>query len=402
MDKKERHPLLLPIYLPTLILAVCRGLLIPVLPLYAKSFTLSYGLIGLILAAEGAGMLTGDIPAGVILRRIGRKSAMLLGVGCMGFSVLALFWAQSIPEVIAYRLLTGIGTALWNISRHAYIANVTLLHRRGRALSIFGGIHRIGSFVGPAAGGALGVLYGLQATFLLYAGLAVIPLFTLVAFIDRTDASENGSYSSPATGYLGHFTDMLKTHYRQLATAGAGQLLGQTVRMSRAIIVPLYGADVIGLDVQDVGWILSISSFVDMSMFYPAGLIMDRFGRKYAIVPCFLFQGIGMGLVPFVGSFTGLLLAISFMGLANGIGSGTMMTLGADLAPREHMGEFLGTWRLIGDVGHTASPLIIGGIADLLDLSSSAFAIAGIGLLAAGIFARFVPETLKGRPSRPD
>ncbi|MCB0139017.1 MAG: MFS transporter, partial [Caldilineaceae bacterium] len=61
----------------------------------------------------------------------------------------------------------------------------------------------------------------------------------------------------------------------------------------------LYGADMLGLDVQTIGWIVSISSFVDMSLFYPAGFIMDRFGRKFAYVPCFLIQGIGMALIPF-------------------------------------------------------------------------------------------------------
>ena len=167
------------------------------------------------------------------------------------------------------------------------------------------------------------------------------------------------------------------------------------LRMSRPIIIPLYATDIIGLDELAVGAIISVSGFVDTAMFYPAGLIMDRYGRKYAIVPCFGLQAVGMALVPFSGTFAGLLLATALIGLANGIGSGTMMTLGADLAPREAVSEFLGVWRLIGDIGHTGSPLAVGYIADILDLSSAAWALAGVGVLAAATFALFVPETLR-------
>ena len=70
------------------------------------------------------------------------------------------------------------------------------------------------------------------------------------------------------------------------------------------------------------------------------------------------------------------------MGLGNGIGSGTMMTLGADLAPAPGHGEFLGVWRLIGDVGSTGGPLVVGALADAVGLALAAFGLAGVGVLA--------------------
>jgi MFS-type transporter involved in bile tolerance (Atg22 family) len=71
-----------------------------------------------------------------------------------------------------------------------------------------------------------------------------------------------------------------------------------------------------------------------------------------------------------------------------------MMTLGADLAPKNAMGEFLGLWRLIGDGGFLSGPLTVGYVADIVGLSPAAYVIGGIGLLSASIFAFFVPETL--------
>ena len=45
------------VYLPTLIMSCCSGLIIPILPVYARSFEISYGLVGWVLAAHGLGTL---------------------------------------------------------------------------------------------------------------------------------------------------------------------------------------------------------------------------------------------------------------------------------------------------------------------------------------------------------
>ncbi|MGH2354418.1 MAG: MFS transporter, partial [Chloroflexota bacterium] len=133
---------------------------------------------------------------------------------------------------------------------------------------------------------------------------------------------------------------------------------------------------------------------VDMSLFLPAGILMDKLGRKFASVPSFIVLAIGMALVPLSTNYLGLLVATCVMGFGNGIGSGTMMTLGADLAPRRATGEFLGVWRLIGDVGSTGGPLVVGGLADLIGLAFAAFSLSGVGILAATTLLLFVRETL--------
>jgi len=130
-----------------------------------------------------------------------------------------------------------------------------------------------------------------------------------------------------------------------------------------------------------------------MSLFYPAGWLMDHLGRKYAILPSFLIQAAGMFLVPFTHSFGALLAAAMLIALGNGLGSGSMMTLGADLAPKESRGEFLGVWRLIGDLGHTGGPIVVGQVADLVALPMAAWALAAAGLSAGLVFGLLVPET---------
>jgi MFS family permease len=388
------NPLILPLYLPSLILAFCQGLLIPVLPLYAKDLGVSYGLVGLVLASQGLGMLLSDIPNGIVLRRLGRKRGMLLGVGCLAFSTVALVWAGSVVEVIVYRLLAGFGWALYSLARHAYIADSVTVGSRGRAIALLGGVFRIGSFTGPIAGGAVAAMYGLRASFLLFGGACVVAMIIVAIFVRvvETPASQASSTSRSLASY---FFATLKAQYRTLASAGSGLLFAQTIRAGRVIIIPLYAADVIGLDVQAIGFIVGLASAIDMLLFYPTGLIMDRLGRKYAIVPSFMTQAVGMFFIPFTGNFIGLLLAASLIGIGNGLGSGSMMTLGADLAPPDSRGEFLGMWRLISDAGFTGGPLAVGSAADLFGLQTAAWVMTSSGLMAATIFILLVPETLK-------
>ena len=410
MNTIIRNPLILPVYIPTFLIRLGSGLLIPILPLYAKSFDISYGVVGLVLAADGLGHLIGDLPAAVVLNRIGRKMAMLLGVLTVALCGVGLFIAPSILAVFVLRFVGGIGGALWDISRYAYLADTTATHQRGRALSVFGGISRVGTFAGPAIGGYIASLTSVKGPFLAYGGIVL-----MAAVIAAIAVEASGKrLAPPQRGHLRHIADIFRAHSRDLLTAGTGQLFAQTIRSGRYAIIPLYGAEVLGLGYEHVGLILSISGAIDMAMFYPAGVIMDRLGRKFSYVPSFALQAIGMALIPATqvfapylnmvpllpldlisGEFIALLLAASLIGFGNGLSSGGMMTLGADLAPRDGLSAFLGLWRLIGDGGRLSGPVCVGYIADLLGLSPAALAIAGIGLSAAGIFLFFVPETLK-------
>jgi MFS family permease len=199
--------------------------------------------------------------------------------------------------------------------------------------------------------------------------------------------------------YLAALWTTARSHHRILTTVGIGQLFAQMVRTGRDVLIPLYGADVLGLAVDSIGWISSLASAIDMLLFYPVGMIMDRYGRKFAIVPSFLVQGIGLALIPLTHSFAGLAAVGGLIGFGNGLGSGTMLTLGADLSPTQSRGEFLGMWRLIGDLGFTSGPLVAGSVANAMALPAAALVMGASGLVASAIFTFLVPETAKKDPA---
>ncbi len=384
----------LAIYAPTFLLASAQGLMVPILPLYAKSFGVSDGLVAVAAAALATGTLLADVPSGMLLAKIGRRAAMLVGTGAFASAAFLNGLAQQFPILVACQLVAGIGASLWAISRLAYITDAVPSADRGRVLSTFGGVNRIGVFGGPAVGGLIGVQFGLNVPFILGGCLAALAMLIALRFVPDS----GGGVSTRRQVRWRLVGGVVRANAAELSTAGAAQVFAQMIRAGRQLLIPLYGATVLGLDAAAIGSIVSIAAAVDMSLFLPAGWLMDRFGRKAAAVPSFLVMGLGMLLVPQAHDYPTLLAAALVLGFGNGLGAGTMMTLGADLAPREAVGEFLGVWRLIGDVGAMAGPLAVGAVADRLGLGPAAYLLSGVGALAATTLVVFVRETLQ-RPS---
>lgn len=398
-ERARKRELWRAVYLPSVVLAFAEGMLVPVLPLYVADLGAGFALVGLALAAESIGMLLGDLPAGSLLRRFDRKAMMLTGVAVVGVSVALVPLFGSVLMVVALRLVAGLGAALWGLSRHAYLTESVDAAARGRSIAAFGGAQRIGMLVGPAVGGMVAAAFGFGAAFVAFGVVAVLAFTLCLAFLEPRPAAT--LEPRKRLGHRAALRQVLVQQRRLLVVAGTGQLMAQMIRSGRRIVLPLYGAAALGLDVQAIGWVLSIAAAFDVVMFPLAGVLMDRWGRKYAIVPCFAIQALGMALVPLAGGFAGLALAGAVIGFGNGIGSGTMMTLASDLAPRDTMGEFLGVWRLIGDAGGMGGPVAVGAIADLVTLTSATLVIAIIGFGAAAVFAWGVPETLRREPSLP-
>jgi MFS family permease len=380
------------VFLPTIVLSFAEGMLIPVLPLYLAATGVPLWWVGLVLAAEGIGMLLGDIPAGAVLRRVDHRTTMLIGIAVLGIVNWSFAATPTVAAMVALRIAAGIGSSLWGISRHAFLTVHVPVGLRGRMISTFGGTQRVGSLLGPLLGGALAVSFGYGAVFHAY-GIAALATFVYCAIVLERGGVLHGRETERS--HREAWALVWRVGGRALLFGGAANLFAQTIRAGRRVVIPLVGALALGLDVGQVAWIVAAAAAFDVAFFPLAGVLMDRFGRKWAVVPSFTLQGIGMLLVPLAGGFWGLAAAAALIGLGNGLGSGTMMTVGADLAPREAMGEFLGLWRWIGDGGSMLAPLAVGFLAGAFGLGLATVVIAGSGFAAAAVFAFGLPETYR-------
>lgn len=396
----SRRNILLAVYLPTALLAFGQGILLVTIPVYASSLGIAYTAISLITAAAAIGTLVTDVPAGVVLRRIGLRRSMLIGASMVVIGTISLAFPIPIETMVVMRVVAGIGTALWGLSRHAFIAQSIPIAQRGRAIAMFGGINRVGTFGGPILGGFVATGAGIRYSFVAAGVLAAFALIAAVRFIPHDDQQiiRRKGDSRARWRVVGQ---TIRSHSSDLTAAGVAQLFAQMIRQGRQLLIPLVGAQQIGLTAAEVGTVVTISAIVDMSMFFPAGFVMDRFGRKFASVPSFAIMAFGILLVPLADSFWTLSAAGIVIGLGNGLGSGSMMTLGADLAPPGATGEFLGVWRLIGDLGAVVGPLAVGVIADGVGLTNGAYALAGAGLISSFMLLLLVKETRIGTDPPP-
>ena len=126
------------------------------------------------------------------------------------------------------------------------------------------------------------------------------------------------------------------------------------------------------------------------------------YGRKWSAVPSMLLYALGLGLLPVAAGFYSLLAVALLLGFANGIGTGVVMIIGADLARASgRQGQFLGLWRLIGDLGISLAPLLAGVLVDAASLAAASLAVAGLGFGGTLVMAYLVTETLHESAVRP-
>ena len=396
--------LVLRVYVQAFLIAFGTGILIPTLPLFvaelfvAELEDVAFTLSTLAVATVGLGTVLGSVPSALLQARTSERPLLLVGIAASAAPILLLAFTSNYALIIAARLLAGLGSAMWTVALMTYVLRSVADHQRGRVMSLFGGISRIGLFLSPALGGALAQAFGFGAAFLaagIVTAAALAPTFLFV----KPRGTAPGPRSAQPPG-IRRMARVARRQARDLATAGLGQVFASAIRSGRLVVLPLYAAFVLDLDAVAVGVVVSASAAIDMTLFPLSGYVMDRFGRKFATVPTFALFGLSMALLPLTQDLTGLIAIALLMGFANGIGSGTMLTLGTDLAPKDSPAEFLGLWRLLGDAGHLGGPLVVGAVADALGLMMAPFFLAGLGFAGAFTFGFLVRETLR-RPDRP-
>ncbi|HEY7269717.1 MAG TPA: MFS transporter [Dehalococcoidia bacterium] len=381
------------VYIPTILFSIGQGAVIPIIPLFARELGSSVAAAALVVSMRGLGQLVFDIPAGVAVSKWGDKGAMVAGTALIA---LVAIGAALSPSPIALGILVfvmGGGWAFWQVARLAYVSEQVPVALRGRAISMTGGMNRVGNFMGPVLGGALGSAFGLEAAFIAQAVLGLASSACMFLVVAEGEGTENLEMH----GIGGRLAKTVVEHRSIFVTAGFPMMALGLLRQARQVFLPLWG-DEIGLSVAQIGVVTSMSFFIDAAVFYPIGSVMDRFGRKWAAVPCLATLALGLLLLPLTSGFV-TFLAIAFLtGVGNGFGAGINMTLGADFAPEVGRGEFLGVWRLLADVGQAGGPAVISVITGVSSLAVAAFVSGGIGFAGAAILLAFMPETLKREP----
>ncbi len=384
------------IYLPSILLAIARGILILLIPLYVSKITESYTVIGIATAGISIGMLLFDIPSGYIISRIGvYRSGIILFLMIIG-SLLGLYVSRNIVEVIASLIVFGFGFSLWFILRHYILTTEVVFEYRGRASALLGLSMRLGLFIGPIIGGAISTYYGYKEAFLSTLLLAAPSMAIFIMGSRVEDRYRLSSMDRPEHGYrdTGNssmneaskgreaFQEIKKYVYVMFILLA----LIQVIRYGRFFIIPIYGSIVLGLDDLVIGFSMGISGLLDALAAYPSGVIMDRVGRRTSILLSFMVMGAGLVMLSYSYSEALYIASVSVIGLGHGLGSGTMLTMGSDIGSmldRKSSSRFLGYWHFTSDLGDTLGPISMGVLSTFIALGQSSLALGSLSILVA-------------------
>jgi MFS family permease len=419
--------IILPVYLPTLVFSLGEGAMIPIVPLVATERGASLALAGLIAAMLMVGELAGDLPAGWLVARIGERNAMIGAAMLAVIGVLIAIVSPTLPALAIGVFLLGIATAVFGLARHAFLASYVPVRTRARALSTLGGVFRAGWAVGPFVAAAIIAATGSsESVFWVLVGacFAVVGVLVLLPDPERVfGAARLARAASAASAGSATATDVsgapltagaaaaaaesspsvfraIRENRGVLARIGTGVGLLAAVRVSRTVVLPLWSVS-IGMPAEQAALVIGISGTIDFALFYASGQIMDRFGRLWSAIPGLLGMAVGHIALAFTHDLPSnavwfTVIAV-WLGLANGVTSGIIMTLGADLAPKQNPAPFLGAFRMIGDTGGAGAPLMIAAVTSIASIMVANVAVGVLGLIGAAMLWRWIPRYVPHR-----
>jgi MFS family permease len=380
-----------------MLLALGVGIALPAIPVLARSFDVGFGLASLVVTAFLIGGALGTVPTGWLIDRLGRKPILVAGPLLTAAVALLTAAAQSFPELIVYRFLDGWAAQMWLLARLASISHRSSAGQRGRHVTWMYSMDNVGRLSGPLVGGFLAASLGTRSPFVAYAVLALLALVT--AFRLAPELPRRGSLAQPVSGGA----RLLEIVLPRLPFFGVAFFSAVARGPIYANMLHLYAAFAYNLDAAGIGVLATSASVMGVPIGFLAGWLMDRFGRKVTMVPGFAGVTLTMlmlavtaflqlSLVWYVATFLAAVAAQSLTG-------GSVQTVGADVAPPDARGLFLGVWRFTGQLGQTLGPLAFGYLAERTGYGTSFLFIAAAALVTAFLLLTLVPETGRVRAS---
>lgn len=421
------------IYGPTILFALGEGAVIPLIPVIAARLGADLATAGLIASALVVGQLCGNLPSGWFVARFGERITMA-GAGTLalvGAAGLAL--APNLGVLSLSVFIIGMCAAAFGLARHAFMTSRVPHAFRARALSLLGGSFRLGMFLGPFTGALLLGLTGSEASAAwCFAGCLVASVLLVLLGPDpeaTLQREARDAFTKPIGGIAGEFADTgepvtgsislprqpkseatpqsegifrtMVRYRRVLSRLGLAAASLSAVRSARNVVLPLWGFS-LGLEAQTISLVVGVAGAIDFALFYASGQVMDKFGRLWAALPAMVLMGIGFLALSLTHDLDDasmwFAMFAAVIGVGNGLSSGILLTLGADVAPQHDPAPFLSSWRTLTDGGGAVAPVIFSGLAAVSTLGVATAVMGAIALVGAVGFWRWVPMFVSRKP----
>ncbi|MGH9373387.1 MAG: MFS transporter, partial [Vicinamibacterales bacterium] len=256
--------------------AICRT---PLLPLFARELGAGPSLIGFVM---GASTLTGivvKLPAGALSDIFGRRRLLL--AGALVFATLPFTYvaASTLLVLILLRFAHGSATAIFGPVASATLSDIAPPGRRGTWLSTYSTAQGAGQALGPVLAGYL-IAAGRFDLAFAAAGLIGGGVPIIVAGWRGT--SEAPSNREPWQEFKRGVAEVGRDRL-VLVTSGA-QAAQFVLNGTLNAFLPLYGREVLGLSVTQLGWLFGLQTLTTLAIRPLIGFLSDRAGRRWVIV----------------------------------------------------------------------------------------------------------------------
>jgi MFS family permease len=370
------------------------GLVLPVLPLFARSFGVGYGAVGVLVSAYGLARLVFDLAAGRIVDRLGERVTAVIGLAAIGLGSALTGMAPSFAMAVIAWAVAGVGSAVALAALYTRLLRIVPSRQMARTLGIFYGAFNTGFVAGGAVSGLVADRFGLAGPLLLNAAVAAVAALLWLALIP------GGRPVGPAAGAEPPDAGGTRSLAGLLRTPGLVPVVVTNfaylwmVAVVFDTMVPLFASDVLGLSTIGIGVLVAVALATEFVVLYPAGSVADRRGRKPVLVPA--LAGLAVATAALGQAPTPLLLGVMLgvlgvMSGAAGVPPGAML---ADVAPASASGTAVGVFRFCGDLGFTLGPLLAGWAIPVVGFGW-AFALAAVPTAVALALILRTPETLR-------
>ncbi|MGA1836223.1 MFS transporter [Herbiconiux sp. 11R-BC] len=364
------------------------GVVIPVLPVYVRSFGVGYFEVGAVVSAFAVMRLVANPFVGKLIDLGGERVILAVGIGVVALSSAFVGFADSYLQVLLLRGAGGIGSAMFSVAAMTLLLASADPAVRGRSVGFYQGGFLIGGMAGPAVGGLLAGI-SLHAPFFFYAGTLVVA-GTVGLLLLGKHHRDPAAVPEPARPFREVLRD---TRYQAALLANLAQ--GWSAMGVRSALIPVLVVESLHGEPAWTGIAFAIAAVAQTIALLPAGRFVDTVGRRPAIIASFAVGAVIMLAIPFVTEFWLLVVLLVVYGVAAAF-MGTAPAASVGDAAGSRGGQPVAVFQAFSDAGAIAGPLVAGLLVDTLGFPA-AFGSAFVLMAAASLFAVRMPARRPGR-----
>jgi len=359
---------------------------VPIFPGYIENSGVSHSMVGIIIGSYGFTQMIIRIPLGIVSDRLNkRKLFIILGIVFSFISGLGLWLFSSAWSMLIFRALAGVAAASW-VTFSVLFSSYYKSNEATKATGYILAANNTGQVLAMFAGSSLAEISGAKSSFLLAAITAVL------AMVSAMFISENKEINRKPVSFI-ELLSIGKSG--NLIILSFLAILTQFIAYATVYGFTPIAAKSLGANSTMLGLLSTMSILPGI----PAGALSGsffskKFGEKKTLFAGYLITALSCMAIPFVKSFSVLVVTQLIGGFGKGVTIPLLMGLCIKNVEESKRGSAMGFFQAIYGLGMFTGPVVVGFISDIANLDAGFFFTAVIGVIAAFIVQRFVKDTV--------